>query len=115
MEPTSAYLESLRPAGSKRSSKRDLIVNVFLRQEGHLTADDLFDLTRREDPARTGSGHDGEGSRISRATVYRTLQWMVEAGVARKVDFGEGRFRYEHSYRHPRHYHLICKTCNRSS
>ena len=56
-----------------------------------------------------------EDQRISRATVYRTLQWMVEAGIARKVDFGEGRFRFEHSYRHPRHFHLICKTCNRSS
>ena len=51
---------------------------------------------------------------MSRATVYRTLQWMVEAGIARKVDFGEGRLRFEHSYRHPRHFHLICKTCNRS-
>ena len=39
---------------------------------------------------------------------------MVEAGIARKVDFGEGRFRFEHSYRHPRHFHLICKSCNRS-
>ena len=102
MDSTSAYLESLRPAGSKRSSKRDFIVNVFLRQEGHLTADDLVDLIRRED------------QRISRATIYRTLQWMVDAGIARKVDFGEGRFRFEHSYRHPRHFHLICKTCNRS-
>jgi Fur family ferric uptake transcriptional regulator len=95
-------LDQLRPAGTKRSSKRDLIVNVFLRQEGHLSADDLVDLIKRED------------HRISRATVYRTLQWMVEAGVARKVDFGEGRFRFEHSYRHPRHFHLICKSCNRS-
>jgi rubrerythrin len=40
---------------------------------------------------------------------------MVDAGIARKVDFGEGRFRFEHSYRHPRHFHLICKTCNQSS
>ena len=40
-------LERLRPAGSKRSGKRDLILNVFLRQEGHLSADDLVDL----DPA----------------------------------------------------------------
>jgi Fur family ferric uptake transcriptional regulator len=95
-------LDRLRPAGTKRSSKRDLIVNVFLRQEGHLSADDLVDLIKRED------------HRLSRATVYRTLQWMVEAGIARKVDFGEGRFRFEHSYRHPRHFHLICKTCNRS-
>lgn len=102
MDSTSAYLESLRPAGSKRSSKRDFIVNVFLRQEGHLTADNLVDLIRRED------------QRISRATIYRTLQWMVDAGIARKVDFGEGRFRFEHSYRHPRHFHLICKSCNRS-
>jgi Fur family ferric uptake transcriptional regulator len=92
----------LRPAGTKRSGKRDRIVNVFLKQEGHLSADDLVALIKRED------------HRISRATVYRTLQWMVDAGIARKVDFGEGRFRYEHSYRHPRHFHLICKTCNRS-
>jgi len=96
-----AFIESLRPAGSKRSSKRDTIVNVFLGQDGHLTADDLVDLIRKED------------QRISRATVYRTLAWMEAAGIARKVDFGEGRFRFEHSYRHPRHFHLICKTCNR--
>src|SRR5919106_1494129 len=95
-------IDRLRPEGSKRSSKRDLIVNVFLRQEGHFSADDLVEIIRRED------------QRISRATVYRTLQWMVEAGIARKVDFGEGRFRFEHSYRHPRHFHLICKTCNQS-
>jgi len=92
----------LKPEGGKRSSKREQIVNVFLRQEGHLSADDLVDIIRRED------------SRISRATVYRTLQWMVDAGIARKVDFGEGRFRFEHSYRQPRHFHLICKNCHRS-
>ena len=103
METPSTYLETLRRAGSKRSSKRDLIVNVFLRQEGHLSADDLVDLIRAED------------QKISRATVYRTLQWMVEAGIARKVDFGEGHFRFEHSYRHPRHFHLLCKQCNRSA
>jgi Fur family ferric uptake transcriptional regulator len=96
-------LERVRPAGGKRSSKRDFIVGVFLRQEGHLSADDLVELIRKED------------HRISRATVYRTLQWMTDAGIARKVDFGEGRFRFEHSYRHPRHFHLICKTCNQSS
>jgi len=96
-------LSRLKPVGSKHSNKREQIVNVFLRQEGHLSADDLVDLIRHED------------HRISRATVYRTLQWMVDAGIARKVDFGEGRFRFEHSYRHPRHYHLICKSCNRSS
>ena len=103
MDTAAINLDHLRPAGGKRSGKRDLIVNVFMRLVGHLSADDLVDIIRQQD------------HRISRATVYRTLQWMVDAGIARKVDFGEGRFRFEHSYRHPRHFHLICKTCNRSS
>jgi Fur family ferric uptake transcriptional regulator len=93
----------LRPAGGKRSSKRDRILNLFLRQKGHLSADDLYDLVRQEDPG------------IGRATVYRTLQWMVQAGIARKVDFGEGRSRFEPSFRHPRHFHLVCNECHRSS
>ena len=45
-------LDRLRPAGTKRSSKRDLIVNVFLKQEGHLSADDLVDLIQTR-----GSSH----------------------------------------------------------
>src|ERR1700692_2743104 len=96
-------VSSLRPAGGKRSTKRDRIVNTFLRQQGHLSADDLVAVLRRSDPG------------IGRATVYRTLQWMVGAGIARKVDFGEGRSRFEPSYRHPRHFHLICTTCHSSS
>jgi Fur family ferric uptake transcriptional regulator len=96
-------ITALRPAGGKRSTKRDRILEIFLRQEGHLSADDLVDVVHREAPG------------VGRATVYRTLQWMVGAGIARKVDFGEGRSRYEPSYRHPRHYHLICNTCHRSS
>jgi Fur family ferric uptake transcriptional regulator len=103
MDSPSSDLSSLRPAGGKRSSKRDRILNIFLRQKGHLSADDLCDLVRREDPG------------IGRATVYRTLQWMVGAGIARKVDFGEGRSRFEPSFRHPRHYHLVCNECHRSS
>jgi Fur family ferric uptake transcriptional regulator len=95
-------LSQLKPAGGKRSSKREQIVGVFLRQDGHLSADDLVDRIRQED------------HRISRATVYRTLQWMVDAGIARKVDFGEGRFRFEPSYRQPRHFHLICQSCQES-
>lgn len=79
------------------------MLQVFLRQEGHVSADDLFDLVRREVAG------------IGRATVYRTLQWLVDAGVARKVDFGEGRSRFEPSYRHPRHFHLICTSCHSSS
>src|SRR5262245_61851373 len=103
MERSLPDYSKIRPAGGKRSSKRDRILNIFLRQEGHLSADELFDLVRRVEPG------------IGRATVYRTLQWMVDADIARKVDFGDGRSRYEPSYRHPRHFHLICTKCHSSS
>lgn len=102
MQSATEFVEKLRPAGGRRSGKRDVIVRIFLQQEGHLAADELVALIRKDD------------ARISRATIYRTLQWMVDAGIARKVDFGEGRYRYEHAYRHPRHFHLICKTCSQS-
>jgi len=96
------FVDSHRPSGGRRSGKRDVIVAVFLQQEGHLSAEQLSDLVRAKD------------SRISRATIYRTLQWMVDAGIARRVDFGGGNFRFEHAYRHPRHFHLICKSCRQS-
>jgi Fur family ferric uptake transcriptional regulator len=96
------FVDTHRPAGGRRSSKRDKIVNLFLGQSGHLAADELVALVRREDRS------------ISRATIYRTLQWMVDAGIARRVDFGGGKFRFEHAYRHPRHFHLICTRCERS-
>jgi Fur family ferric uptake transcriptional regulator len=103
MQSASEFVEQLRPPGGRRSGKRDAIVRLFLGQDGHFSAEHFVDLVRRSD------------SRISRATVYRTLQWMVDAGMARRVDFGGGRFRFEHAYRHPRHFHFICRSCNQSS
>jgi len=76
---------------------------VFLAQDGHVTAEALFAAVRATYP------------RVGRATVYRALQHMVEEGVARKVDFGEGRQRYEAAHGHPRHSHLICRVCHRTS
>ena len=76
---------------------------MFLAQDGHVTAEALFAAVRATYP------------RVGRATVYRALQHMVEEGVARKVDFGEGRQRYEAAHGHPRHSHLICRVCHRTS
>jgi Fur family ferric uptake transcriptional regulator len=83
-------LSTLRSAGGRHSSRRDRILNVFLRQDGPSSADDLYERVRR-DPAGIG-----------RATVYPALQRIVGAGIARKADFGEGRSRFEPSYHRAR-------------
>jgi Fur family transcriptional regulator, ferric uptake regulator len=89
----------LQKAGLKRTAQRDLILDVFLRTEKHLSSEDLYNLVKDEDPS------------VGHTTVYRTLKLLVEAGLAREVRFGDGRTRYEHNYNHPHHDHMICTVC----
>ena len=47
---------------------------------------------------------------ISRATVYRTLLKLVEAGLLRRIEIGV-RTVYDHDYGYPQHEHLVCERC----
>jgi Fur family ferric uptake transcriptional regulator len=87
----------------RRSVRRDQILHVLTQQDGHVSADELSEQVRVLYP---GTG---------RATVYRALQRLVESGAARKVDFGEGRLRYEAAQGRPHHFHLVCSVCQRTS
>ena len=82
--------------------QREVILDVFKKLEGHVTAEQLYDMVKKRDPS-TGQ-----------ATVYRVLKLFIEAGLAREVDFGDGVMRYEHSYNHPHHDHLICRSCGKT-
>ncbi len=82
--------------------QRELILQIFLRREGHISAEQLYDLVKKRDPS------------IGQATVYRALKLLIEAGLAREIDFGDGVIRYEHKYNHPHHDHLICRGCGKT-
>src|SRR3954447_7057617 len=49
---------------------------------------------------------------VSRATVYRTLAKLVDAGLLRKLEIGP-RMCYEHDYGYPQHEHLQCGRCGK--
>ncbi len=98
-EEKEVFQHHIQKAGLKRTSQRDLILEVFLRTEEHLTSEDLYRLVQKEDP------------NIGQTTVYRTLKLLTEAGLAREVRFGDGRSRYEHNYKHQHHDHMICTEC----
>ena len=98
-EEKSVFHEHLQRAGLKRTAQRDLILDVFVRTEEHMSSEDLYNLVKQEDPT------------VGHTTVYRTLKLLVEAGLAREVRFGDGRTRYEHNYKHPHHDHMICTGC----
>ncbi|HNS56391.1 MAG TPA: Fur family transcriptional regulator [Smithellaceae bacterium] len=82
--------------------QREMILDDFLKNEGHISAEQLYDIVKKRDPS------------IGQATVYRVMKLLVEAGLAREVDFGDGVIRYEHSYKHPHHDHLICRKCGKT-
>lgn len=99
-EEKAIFLAHLKTAGFKRTTQRELILEVFLRTEGHSSAEDLYGLVKAEDPS------------VGFTTVYRTLKLLAECGLAREERLGDGLRRYEHHYKHPHHDHLICTECN---
>jgi Fur family ferric uptake transcriptional regulator len=100
-EEQEVFLKHIQKKGLKRTSQRDLILDVFLRTEQHLSNEDLYRLVQKEDPG------------VGQTTVYRTLKLLTEAGLAREVRFGDGRTHYEHNYKHQHHDHMICSECGK--
>jgi len=45
------------------------------------------------------------------ATIYRTLETFVKIGIIERIDFQEGKFRYE--YKSVHHHHAICNSCGK--
>lgn len=95
------FLEHIQKAGLRRTTQRDLILEIFLRTEEHLSSEDLYWLVQKQDPS------------VGHTTVYRTLKLLTEAGLAREVRFGDGKTYYEHHYNHEHHDHLICTECGK--
>ena len=95
------FLEHIQRAGLRRTGQRDLIMEIFLRTEEHLTSEDLYWLVQKDDPS------------VGHTTVYRTLKLLTEAGLAREVRFGDNKTYYEHHYNHEHHDHMICTECGR--
>ncbi len=94
-------LEHIQKTGLRRTAQRDLILEIFLSTEEHLTSEDLYTLVHKKDP------------NVGLTTVYRTLKLLTEAGLAREVGFGDGKTYYEHHYNHEHHDHMICTECGK--
>jgi len=98
---TAAFREFLAKRELKLTEQRQIIFQRILREEKHFSAEELLEALRRERRS------------ISKATVYRTLQLLVEAKLLDQVDFDRGFKLYERTLGHSHHDHLICVECSR--
>ena len=92
--------EFLTSKGLRKTTQRDAIIEAAFSTDRHYTADELLEMAR------------GIEASVSRATVYRTLTILVESGLLRELDLGQGRKVYDPNFvDHPHHNHLICLDC----
>lgn len=95
------FLQFLRERGHRVTSERLALFDEIFAQHGHIDAEELLGSIK------------ARSLKISRATVYRNLDLLVECGLARKQRLGRNRFLYEHVHPGQRHDHLVCTGCGR--
>lgn len=98
----SIFSDYLKKNNLKMTRQRRLILETFLGVDGHLSADELYDVVQEKD------------SRVGFTTVFRTLKAMTECGLARETDLNDGRTRFERLHRRPKHHHIVCQECHKT-
>ncbi|MBU4259337.1 MAG: transcriptional repressor [Proteobacteria bacterium] len=93
-----------RGCGYRLTIGREAILEVLAKSERHLSAEDIYMKIHPRHP------------NIGLTTIYRTLDVLSSLGMVYKLDFGDGRARYEFA-EGPKgahhHHHLVCTDCNR--
>jgi len=83
-------------SGLKNTPSRLNILSILKKTKKPLDASEIYKLVK---------------NKTDLATVYRTLETFVKKGLINKLEFGEGKYRYE--AKKGDHHHLICTCCDK--
>jgi Fur family ferric uptake transcriptional regulator len=95
------FSEFLKRRGLKTTRERTALFDEIFSTHRHFDAEDLV-LRMRE-----------RGAKISRATVYRTLELLHDCGLVGRVRLNEEKYRYERLRKGEHHDHLVCTMCGK--
>ena len=102
------FKKILKEKGLKVTRQRLVVLEVLAEnEEKHLTAEEIYEKVKVENPD------------IGLATVYRTVQLLLELELIDRINLDDGFVRYEiadmEKSEHHRHHHLICLQCGKVS
>jgi Fur family transcriptional regulator, ferric uptake regulator len=83
----------------RTTPERHAILDAVLQSQGHFDVEGLY--------YRMISN----SVKVSKATVYNTLELLRECGLVSKYRFAESTSRYEKAFGRPHHHHMICLSC----
>jgi len=93
--------EILQQNGLRLTKQRQGLWNELRSSNKHRDAEEIFFTLHNR------------GLKISRATVYRTIEVLVNNNMIEKLDIGDGRARYEYNAKSMHHDHLVCTNCGK--
>ncbi len=93
------FKEALKKEGLKYTPQRTAVLEEIIKDKGHRESEEIYLALKKS------------GQHVSRATIYRTMDILVNNGFARKMNLGDGRARYESKVNSPHHEHLVCMEC----
>lgn len=91
----------LKRGKNRITPERFEVLDAALEHQGHFGADDLYVQLKNSN------------SKVSRATVYNTLELLAQCDLISKRNFGDNLNRYESNYKRQTHDHLICVECGK--
>jgi Fur family ferric uptake transcriptional regulator len=90
----------LKTTGRLRATaERFAVLDAVLQTQGHFDAEGLYYRLITN------------GTKVSKATVYNTLDLLQNCGLVSKYRFTESSSRYEKAFGRPQHHHLVCLQC----
>lgn len=90
----------LKERGQRQTPERFAILDELYTTADHIDADSLYVRLKQK------------GVAVSRATVYNTLELLVQCSLVARHQFGQNQARYERAFSYWQHDHLICIDCN---
>ena len=93
----SAFLKRRR---QRQTPERFAVLEEAYATDDHFDADELYIRLKQA------------GASVSRATVYNTLELLLECELLVRHQFGKNQSKYERAYSYRQHDHLICMDCN---
>ena len=101
-EQVSQVLEDyLEAEGLRKTQERFAILKEIYSRDGHFEVEELFSSMKKK------------RFRVSRATVYNTMDILLACDLITKHQFGQKIAQYEKSFAYKQHDHLICNECHK--